>query len=157
MRFFNTIFIMALEIERKYLVKGEYKHLATSFAKITQGYISIQKNNQVRVRIIDNKGFLTIKGGLQSDGVSRFEWEKEITIDESKLLLTICGDQIVEKVRYYVPFNDKIFEVDEFCGKNSGLVFCEIELNDINEHIELPDWVGDEVTGNMNYYNINMF
>lgn len=139
------------EIERKFLVKGEFRHLATADSRICQGYLSDDPERTVRVRIYGDKGFITIKGA--SDGMSRFEWEKEIPVDEAEMLLRLCLPGIVEKVRHIVPMGDLKFEVDEFFGENKGLTMAEIELPDENTEVELPCWVGDEVTGDKRYYN----
>lgn len=139
------------EIERKFLVAGEFRHLATAKNRICQGYLSADPERTVRVRIYGDKGFITIKGA--SNGMSRFEWEKEIPADEAEMLLRLCLPGMVEKVRYIVPMDDLKFEVDEFFGENEGLVMAEIELPDENRKIELPDWLGEEVTGDKRYYN----
>lgn len=139
------------EIERKFLVSGEFRHLATASNRICQGYLSDDPERTVRVRIYGDKGFITIKGA--SNGMSRFEWEKEIPVDEAEMLLRLCLPGIVEKVRHIVPMGDLKFEVDEFFGENKGLTMAEIELPDENTEVELPCWVGDEVTGDKRYYN----
>ena len=107
----------------------------------------------VRVRLKDGRGYLTIKGGGNASGVSRYEWEKEISAVEAGELLTLCEPGIIEKVRYLVPVGRHVFEVDEFYGKNRGLVLAEIELEDEDETFEKPEWLGEEVTGNPLYYN----
>jgi len=147
---------MLKEIERKFLVDGEFKSAAFKSKHIVQGYLCDQENRQVRIRIIDDKGFITIKGGLESDGVSRFEWEKEILNEEAVQLIKLCQGRVIEKIRYYINYQAKIFEVDEFLGKNLGLILCEVELESIDESIALPVWIGKEVTGDKRYYNINL-
>ena len=143
---------MAVEIERKFLVTGEgYKQQAFACDRIAQGYICRQGGNTTRVRVRGDKGYLTIKGP-STDGISRFEWEKEITLDDARELFTLCSERI-EKTRYLVHNGNHVVEVDEFHGENEGLVFAEIELSDINEAYILPPYLGREVTGDKHYYN----
>ncbi len=145
---------MAQEIERKFLVKNDsYKSQATKATRITQGYISSVPERTVRVRIKGDKGFITIKGIGNESGASRFEWEKEIPVEEVKDLLKICEPGIIDKTRYLVPVGNHTFEVDEFYGDNEGLVIAEVELKDENEEFEKPDWLGEEVTGDVKYFN----
>ncbi len=145
---------MGKEIERKYLVKSDaYKEQAKKETRITQGYISSVPERTVRVRIKGDKGFITIKGIGNESGASRFEWEKEIPVDEVKELLKICEPGIIDKTRYLVDVGNHTFEVDEFYGDNEGLVVAEVELQDENEDIEKPDWLGKEVTGEVKYFN----
>ncbi|MBR6458225.1 MAG: CYTH domain-containing protein, partial [Bacteroidales bacterium] len=122
---------MALEIERKFLVAGEYKSLAVSHSRITQGYISSASGRTVRVRIRGDKGYLTIKGPSALGGLSRFEWEKEIPVSEAESLMAICEPGVIDKTRWLVPAGDGVhtWEVDEFHGVNEGLVVAEIELH----------------------------
>jgi len=143
-----------IEIERKFLVKvSDYKKEAHRKTKIIQGYLTKDPKRTVRVRIRDNQGFLTIKGISSKDGLSRFEWEKEIPINEAKELITLCLPTIIEKTRYEVTYKGVLFEVDEFEGTHSGLVLVEVELNSTEDVFEKPDWVGKEVTGDEKYYN----
>ncbi len=145
---------MAQEIERKFLVKNDsFKKDATKATRITQGYISSVPERTVRVRIKGDKGFITIKGIGNESGASRFEWEKEIPVDEVKDLLKICEPGIIDKTRYLVPVGNHTFEVDEFYGDNEGLIIAEVELKDENEDFEKPDWLGEEVTGDVKYFN----
>lgn len=144
---------MGQEIERKYLITGEFKSKAIKSLQIKQGYLSSIPERTVRVRIQDNQGFLTIKGSNKKNSISRFEWEKEITKEEANELIQLCEIGIIDKIRYIVPFGDKIIEVDEFYGENEGLILAEIELDDENENIEKPNWLGKEVTDNPRYYN----
>ena len=146
---------MALEIERKFLVAGEYKSLAVSHSRITQGYISSASGRTVRVRIRGEKGFLTIKGPSAQGGLSRFEWEKEIPVSEAESLLAICEPGVIDKTRWLVPAGDGVhtWEVDEFHGDNEGLVMAEIELRSEDDVFEKPSWLGEEVTGDRRYYN----
>ena len=143
-----------IEIERKFLVKvSDYKKEAHRKTKIIQGYLTKDPKRTVRVRIRENQGFLTIKGISSEDGLSRFEWEKEIPINEAKELITLCLPTIIEKTRYEVTYKGVLFEVDEFEGTHSGLVLVEVELNSTEDVFEKPDWVGKEVTGDEKYYN----
>lgn len=147
---------MPLEIERKFLVVGEYKSLATAKSRIVQGYICSARGRTVRVRLRDEKGYLTIKGPSINNGLTRYEFEKEITIDEALSLLKLCEPGIIDKVRWLVPCGEHIIEVDEFHGDNEGLVVAEVELQDENETFERPGFLGEEVTGDRRYYNSNL-
>lgn len=144
---------MAQEIEKKFLVKGEFKHLAQKQTRITQGYLSSVPERTVRVRIKGDKGFITVKGIGNDSGASRFEWEKEISVKDVEDLLKICEPGVIDKTRYLVKVGNHTFEVDEFYGDNEGLVLAEIELSDENENFEKPEWLGEEVTGDVKYYN----
>ncbi len=145
---------MAKETERKFLVKNDsFKEQAVKALRITQGYISSVPERTVRVRIKGEKGFITIKGIGNESGASRFEWEKEIPVEDVKELLKICEPGVIDKTRYIVPVGNHTFEVDEFYGDNEGLVVAEVELNDENEEFEKPDWLGEEVTGDVKYFN----
>lgn len=144
---------MGQEIERKYLITGEFKSKAIKSLQIKQGYLSSIPERTVRVRIQDDQGFLTIKGSNKKNSISRFEWEKEITKEEANELIQLCEVGIIDKIRYIVPFGNKIIEVDEFYGENEGLILAEIELDYENETIEIPNWLGKEVTDDPRYYN----
>lgn len=144
---------MAQEIERKFLVSGEFKSLATKALTIKQGYLCANAGRTVRVRVRDNQGFLTIKGRSDAEGLSRFEWEKEISAQDAESLLLLCEPGIVDKTRYLVDFSGHTFEVDEFHGENQGLVMAELELVSEDEPYQRPEWLGDEVTGDRRYYN----
>ena len=144
---------MSIEIERKFLVNGDYKSVAISHTRIIQGYICSQRGRTVRVRIRDRQGYLTIKGPSMAGGLSRYEFEKEITLDEALSLLRICEPGIIDKVRWLVPMGKHTFEVDEFFGENEGLVMAEVELSDENEAYERPPFLGREVTGDRRFYN----
>ena len=144
---------MAQEIERKFLVKGEFKQMANKQTWIIQGYLSSVPERTVRVRIKGDKGFITIKGMANASGASRYEWEKEISVEEVNELLEICEPGVIDKVRYLVSVGAHTYEVDEFFGDNHGLVVAEIELNTEDEVFEKPDWLGEEVTSNAKYYN----
>ena len=141
------------EIERKFLVAGEFRQFATAEYRICQGYLSSDPQRTVRVRIKGDKGFLTIKGAGSTDGLSRFEWEKEIAVNEAELLLKLCLPGTIEKTRYIVPFGGLTFEVDVFGGENEGLTMAEVEIDRPDRPVQLPDWIGQEVTGDKRYYN----
>lgn len=144
---------MAQEIERKFLVTGDYKSLARKATRITQGYLSSVPERTVRVRIKGEKGFITIKGIGSESGASRFEWEREIPVDEARELLKLCEPGVIDKTRYLVDAGFHTFEVDEFYGDNEGLTVAEVELASENETFDSPAWLGQEVTGDVHYYN----
>ncbi|MDR0766803.1 MAG: CYTH domain-containing protein [Odoribacteraceae bacterium] len=144
---------MGQEIERKFLVRGEFKSHAFHAARVTQGYLSSVPDRVVRVRVTGEKGFITVKGPGDASGVKRFEWEKEIPADEACELLVLCEPGVIEKTRYLVKVGKHVYEVDEFHGPREGLVIAELELADEEELFERPDWLGEEVTGNPAYYN----
>lgn len=143
-----------LEIERKFIVKNT-TFLADNVKcyQISQGYLNSNPERTVRIRIKNDKGFITVKGLGNESGTTRFEWEKEIPVTEAEVLLQLCEDFIISKTRYEVIFGGKIFEVDIFHGKNEGLLLAEIELQNENEIFTKPEWLGEEVTGNEKYYN----
>ena len=145
---------MAQEIERKFLVlNDDYKADASKSFRIRQGYLSSLPARSVRVRIKEKRGFLTIKGVANASGISRFEWEKEISVSDAEDLLTICEPGEIDKIRYEVKYGNHTFEVDDFFGNNKGLVIAEVELLQEDEPFPKPDWLGVEVTGNQKYYN----
>jgi len=144
---------MPQEIERKFLVKDGYKQFAFTNTRITQGYLSSIPERIVRVRINGDKGYITVKGVSNMSGMSRYEWEKEIPVDEARELLTLCEPGIIDKTRYLVQVGKFTFEVDEFYGENEGLSMAEIELSSEEELFEIPLWLGKEVTGDKRYYN----
>lgn len=144
---------MPFEIERKFLVIGEYKSKAYSADRILQGYIYSGNGKTVRVRIRGGKGFLTIKGPSNRAGLSRYEFETVIPMEDARDLMSLCEPGIIDKTRYLVKSGKHIFEVDEFYGDNEGLVIAEVELSDENEPFEIPDFIGREVTGDRRYYN----
>ena len=143
-----------LEIERKFLVRNsDYKRLAFASSRIQQGYICSGHGRTVRVRIRDHSGYLTIKGPSDKEGVVRYEFEKEISLDEARELMKLCVSGFIDKTRYLVKSGNHTFEVDEFYGDNKGLVVAEVELQRADEPYEKPDFVGDEVTGDHRYSN----
>lgn len=144
---------MAQEIERKFLVKGDFRPFVSKSTRIVQGYLSSVPERTVRVRIKGDKGFLTIKGIGNQSGASRFEWETEISIQDAEALLNICEPGVIDKVRHLVKNGDLTFEVDEFFGENQGLILAEIELPSEDTPFEKPDWLGEEVTGDPRFYN----
>lgn len=141
------------EIERKFLVAGAFKTFATKSYRITQGYLNSSPERAVRVRIKGKQGYLTIKGQSESGGIRRFEWEKEIPLDEANRLLKLCEPGVIDKMRYIVPTGNHLFEVDEFYGENEGLILAEVELQNEDETFEKPAWLGKEVSGDTRYYN----
>ena len=145
---------MALEIERKFLVKDDsYKAMAYNSTRRAQGYICSGRGRTVRVRIRDDKGYLTIKGPADVRGLGRYEWEKEIPLQEAKELMRLCEPGMIDKTRYLVRSGKHVFEVDEFYGENEGLTIAEVELAYEDETYEKPPFVGEEVTGDVRYYN----
>ena len=143
-----------IEIERKFLVKSvDYKTVASSKERIVQGFLNTDPERTVRVRIKGDSGFLTVKGKSNEAGTTRFEWEHTITVKEAEQLIILCEKGIIDKTRYLVPVGNHIFEVDEFYGDNEGLTIAEIELSAEKEKFQKPDWLGEEVTGDIKYYN----
>jgi len=147
---------MAIETERKFLVCGDYKSQAYSSSRIKQGYICSGHGRTVRVRLRDDQGYLTIKGPSDLKGMSRYEFEKEITYHEAEELMRLCEPGIIDKTRYLVKSGDHTFEVDEFYGENEGLVIAEVELASEDEPYEKPDFIAEEVTGDRRYYNSHL-
>ena len=144
---------MQIETERKFLVKDDgYKAQAVESHRIRQGYIAHDMGRSVRVRILDDKGILTVKGPFIGLG-SRPEWEREISLQEAEDLFLLCKPGSIDKTRWIVPAGERKFEVDEFHGENEGLVMAEIELKNQDEAFERPSWLGDEVTGDPRFYN----
>ena len=143
-----------IEIERKFLVLSEaFKSEAYNNTRIVQGFLNSDKDRIVRVRIRDNDGFLTVKGKPEEDGLTRFEWEKEISKSDAEALLKLCEAGMIDKIRYEVKCGNHVFEVDEFFGTNEGLIVAEVELTHVNEVFDKPNWLGEEVTGQSRYYN----
>ncbi|TYB78633.1 CYTH domain-containing protein [Bizionia myxarmorum] len=143
-----------LEIERKFLVKSEqFKTEAIRKIRIKQGFLNTDKDRTVRVRIKGEIGFITVKGESTADGVSRFEWENEISKMDAEALLKLCEKGIIDKFRYEVEVGNHLFEVDEFFGDNAGLIVAEVELKHPDEVFEKPSWLGEQVTGDIKYYN----
>jgi adenylate cyclase len=147
---------MAQEIERKFLVLGDFKQQAVAEKRMIQGYLSSVPERTVRVRISGESAFLTIKGKSSDDGLTRYEWEKEIAVQEAQELLQLCEKGIIDKTRYVVPVGEHDFEVDEFHGDNEGLILAEVELKSLSDDVKFPDWLGQEVTGDVRYYNAEL-
>lgn len=147
---------MAQEIERKFLINGEFKSISYSNSRIVQGYICSMPGRTVRVRIRDEKGFLTIKGATNESGTSRYEWEKEIPLEEARELIQLCPEGVIDKTRYLVKNGKHIWEIDEFYGDNEGLLMAEIELGEENELFDKPSFIGEEVTGDPRFYNSHL-
>lgn len=144
---------MAIETERKFLVKGDFKPFAVGMENIIQAYLSVDIERTIRVRLTSKKAFLTIKGSQPAGSISRKEWEMEIPLDDAREIIKICLPGIIEKTRYFVPAGKHTFEVDEFHGRHEGLLVAEIELDFEDEDFTKPEWLGEEVTGNPKYFN----
>ena len=145
------------EIERKFLVLNEeFKKDAFKKERIIQGFLSSVPERTVRVRLIADKGFLTVKGIGNQSGTTRFEWEREISKQEADSLLEICEPGLIDKERYFVEYGQHIFEVDEFAQQNEGLLMAEVELENEDDSFEKPEWLGEEVTGQKKYYNSSL-
>ncbi|SDX00585.1 CYTH domain-containing protein [Aequorivita viscosa] len=145
------------EIERKFLVTSEdFKNEAFKQARIVQGFLNSNPERIVRIRIHGEQGFITVKGKPNATGVSRFEWERQISLAEAEELLKLCEPGTIDKNRFEVRNGDHIFEIDEFLGENEGLIVAEIELKSEDEAFLKPTWLGREVTGEVKYYNSNL-
>ena len=142
-----------MEIERKFLVKGDFKSSVSKSERIVQGYLSSVPERAVRVRKKGEKGFITVKGIGNDSGTSRYEWEKEISVEDVTNLLKICEPGVIDKTRYQVRAGAHTYEIDEFYGENQGLTVAEVELNSEDEEFQKPEWLGEEVTGDVKYYN----
>ncbi|MEA5535617.1 CYTH domain-containing protein [Crocosphaera sp. XPORK-15E] len=147
---------MAIEIERKFLVKNDDWRSLESGKVYRQGYILTQdKVTTIRIRIIGEDAYLTIKS--KTEGISRNEFEYPIPLEDAKMMLdTLCSRPLIEKIRYKITIDNLVWEIDEFKGENEGLILAEVELNDENQEIFLPSWVGEEVTHDLRYYNVNL-
>jgi len=147
---------MGKEIERKFLVRGEFRHLAKKEIKILQTYITIDSEKTVRLRIADDKAFISIKSRAQKNSIIRNEWEIPVSVSDALEMMKICLPGKIEKTRYLVPSGHHLFEVDVFHDKNEGLIIAELELFTETEEFEKPKWLGEEVTGRPEYYNANL-
>jgi adenylate cyclase len=146
---------MAKEIERKFLVKNESFKLFSSGVIYRQGYLNRDKARTVRVRVAGEQAFITIKG--LTNGMERMEFEYPISLtDANEMLETLCVKPLIEKLRYKIMSDGHLWEVDEFIGDNEGLTIAEVELKSADEHVIIPDWVGQEVTGDLMYFNSNL-
>lgn len=144
---------MHCEIERKFLVKGEFKSLAHDCVQIRQGYLCTEPGRTVRVRTWNDEAYITVKGSSEKGGRQRPEWEKAITPEDAANLLKLCLQPLIEKKRYLVKWENHLWEVDEFMGQHHGLLLAEVELKSADEQVLLPPFVGREVTGEKQYYN----
>ena len=144
---------MAYEIERKFLVKGDFRPDVFKQYNIQQGYLILSGVDVVRVRIRDDKGFLTIKTAEEESSIRRNEWEYEVPLKDAKEMLALCQEGVIKKTRSLVRHGKHVFEVDEFYGENEGLLLAELELEHEDEPYGRPDWLGEEVTGNVRYFN----
>src|SRR5574344_172107 len=144
---------MAIEIERKFLVKGDFTKGVCESERIVQGYICSTPGRTVRVRIRGKAGFLTIKGPSDEKGLSRYEFEQQISLSDANQLMKLCESGVIDKVRNLVHCGKRVWEIDVFHGANEGLIIAEIELGSENEPFEKPDWLGEEVSGDRRYYN----
>ena len=145
---------MAQEIERKFLVLDDsFKHEAFSKSHIQQGYLCSERGRTVRVRIRDERAYLTIKGPSENGGLSRYEFEYEIPLEDARQMMQFCEPGIIDNTRWLVKSGKHTFEVDEFFGDNEGLVVAEVELAHEEEPYEKPHFIGKEVTGDRRYYN----
>lgn len=144
---------MATEIERKFLVKGDFSGKVSSAQRIVQGYISSVPGRTVRIRIRGNEGFLTIKGPSDEKGLSRYEFEQKIPLADAEELLKLCEPGAIDKVRHLISSGKHTWEVDVFHGANEGLILAEIELSSEEEPFDKPAWLGREVSGDRRYYN----
>lgn len=144
------------EIERKFLVIGEYKNLAKSSSKIEQGYFDTKPGITVRVRHRDQQAYLTIKGPSDESGIARYEFETEVSEEDGHQLMKLCSKGRVSKTRWLIDYEGHTFEVDEFHGDNQGLVIAEVELQSADEHVALPPFIANEVTGDRRFYNSHL-
>lgn len=147
---------MATETERKFLIKGEFRHLVVKEIKIIQAYLSIDALKTIRVRISDDKAYLTVKSRPKENSISRNEWEVAIDVRDAREILSVCLPGKIVKTRYLVPSGKHTIEIDVFHEKNEGLIIAEVELDSDDEYFEKPDWLGEEVTGLPQYYNANL-
>jgi adenylate cyclase len=147
---------MAIETERKFLVKGEFRHLAVKKTEILQTYMLIDPDKTIRLRVAEDKAYLTIKSRLERETFSRSEWEFNIPVSDATEMMELCLQGKIVKTRYFIPAGKHTFEVDVFHDKNEGLIIAEIELSSEYEQFEIPNWLGEEVTGSPEYYNANL-
>ena len=142
------------EIERKFLVRDDsYKREAFASSHIRQGYLSSAPGRTVRIRIRDDRAYLTIKGPSTDGGLTRYEFEQEVPMADAEQLLQLCEPLIIDKTRWLIRSGEHTFEVDEFHAENEGLVVAEVELKSADEVPKMPDFIGKEVTGDRHYYN----
>lgn len=144
---------MAIEIERKFLVDGDFACAAMVTTRITQGYLTATPERTVRIRRAGDRGYVTIKGPLNATGMTRSEWEYEIPVADAEAMLQLCEPGVIDKTRHTIRYGDHLLEVDHFHGANDGLVLAEVELDDEGEVFSMPPWLGREVTGDPRYHN----
>ena len=145
---------MAQEIERKYLVlDSSYKHEAYSSSHVRQGYLCSDRGKTVRIRLRDDRAYITIKGPSLDGGLSRYEFEQEIPFEDGEKMMSLCQEGLIDKTRWLVKSGEHTFEVDEFHGENAPLVMAEVELKTPAETPKIPHFIGKEVTGDRRYYN----
>ena len=147
---------MGKEIERKFLVKGEFRHLSVREINVIQTYLSIDDHKTIRLRIADDKAYLTVKGGAEENSITRSEWDIQIPVQDAMDMMRLCLPGKIVKTRYLIPHGKHTYEVDVFHDLNDGLIIAELELESENENYEKPDWLGEEVTGSPEYYNANL-
>jgi adenylate cyclase len=147
---------MATETERKFLVKAEFRHLAVKKIEITQAYLSIDPDKTIRIRIADEKAYMTIKSRMRGEIIARNEWQFPIPLSDAVEMMNLCLPGKIIKTRYLIPSGKHTYEVDVFHDKNEGLIIAEIELESEDEQFEKPEWLGEEVTGRTEYYNANL-
>ena len=147
---------MATEIERKFLVAGEFRHLAVKEIMIIQAYLTIDPVKSIRLRIMGEMAFITVKSRIGEQVIARNEWEFPIPLSDAEEMIKVCLPGRIVKTRFLVPSGKHTFEVDVFHDKNEGLIIAEIELSYESEHFERPEWLGEEVTGKSEYYNANL-
>lgn len=145
---------MANEIERKFLINNEYWQPSEDRIRIRQGYLCLDKDRTVRIRIAGNSSFITIKG--RTVGITRSEFEYEISNEDANQMIQMCTGDLIEKVRHRIFDGDLLWEVDVFEGANEGLVVAEIELTDEHQEFQIPRWVGVEVSDNPRYFNSSL-
>ncbi len=148
--------IMGKEIERKFLVKGEFRHLSVREINVIQTYLSIDDHKTIRLRIADDKAYLTVKGRAEENSITRSEWDIQIPVQDAMDMMRLCLPGKIVKTRYLIPHGKHTYEVDVFHDLNDGLIIAELELESENENYEKPDWLGEEVTGSPEYYNANL-
>ena len=147
---------MATETERKFLIRSEFRHLAVKEIKITQSYLSIDPDKTIRIRVADEKAFMTIKSRMGGKLIARSEWQFPIPLTDAVEMMNLCLPGKIIKTRYLIPSGKHTYEVDVFHDKNEGLIIAEIELESEEEQFEKPEWLGKEVTGKTEYYNANL-
>ena len=148
--------VMGKEIERKFLVKGEFRHLSVREINVIQTYLSIDDHKTIRLRIADDKAYLTVKGGAEENSITRSEWDIQIPVQDAMDMMRLCLPGKIVKTRYLIPHGKHTYEVDVFHDLNDGLIIAELELESENENYEKTDWLGEEVTGSPEYYNANL-